>query len=65
MAWIVEFTDEFEGWWSGLSEAAQDAIDRVVGLLEQRGATLPFPHSSDVQGSKHGKHARAESSSGW
>jgi hypothetical protein len=54
MAWIVEFTDEFEGWWSSLSEAVQDAIDRVVGVLEQRGAALPFPLSSDVQGSKYG-----------
>jgi hypothetical protein len=54
MAWIVEFTDEFEGWWSGLDESVQDSIDRVVGVLEQRGPTLPFPHSSDVQGSKHG-----------
>ena len=54
MAWIVEFTDEFAGWWSGLSEGVQDAIDRVVGLLEQRGATLSYPHSSDVRSSKHG-----------
>lgn len=54
MAWIVEFTDEFAGWWSGLSEGVQDAIDRVARLLEQRGATLSYPHSSDVQSSKHG-----------
>lgn len=54
MAWIVEFTDEFEGWWSEVDESVQDAIDRVIGVLEQRGPTLRFPHSSDVQGSKHG-----------
>ena len=54
MDWIVEFTDEFEGWWTELDEAVQDAIDRVVGVLEQRGPTLPFPHSSDMQGSRHG-----------
>jgi hypothetical protein len=51
---VVEFTDEFERWWAKLDDSAQDAIDRSVSLLEHRGPTLPFPHSSDVRGSKHG-----------
>ncbi|MFW6031474.1 MAG: type II toxin-antitoxin system RelE/ParE family toxin [Myxococcota bacterium] len=54
MSWEVEFTDEFGAWWDELDEQAQDAIDRAVRLLESRGPTLPFPHSSDVQGSRHG-----------
>lgn len=54
MAWIIEYTHEFEGWWEGLDVTVQDAIDRSVGLLEKRGPTLPFPHSSDVRASKHG-----------
>jgi hypothetical protein len=54
MGWIVEFTNEFAGWWEGLDETVQDAIDRSVRLLEIRGPTLPFPHSSDVRGSRHG-----------
>ena len=54
MAWDVEFTGEFERWWAELDESVQDAIDRAVHLLEARGPTLPFPHSSDVRGSKHG-----------
>ena len=54
MAWHVEFTNEFEGWWTGLDESIQDAIDRTVHLLEARGPTLAFPHSSDVRGSRHG-----------
>jgi hypothetical protein len=54
MSWNVEFTNEFERWWTELDEAVQDAIDRVVHLLEARGPTLPFPHSSDVRGSMHG-----------
>ena len=33
--WNVEYTDEFEAWWSGLTNAAQDDIDRVVLLLEK------------------------------
>jgi len=54
MSWEVEVTDEFEAWWTDLAESTQDAVDRTVRLLEARGPTLPFPHSSDVRGSKHG-----------
>ena len=54
MAWNVEFTDEFENWWTELDDSVQDAIDRAVDLLEVRGPTLAFPHSSDVRGSRHG-----------
>ena len=54
MLWEVEYTDEFEEWWGVTSESVQDAVDRAVLLLEARGPTLPFPHSSDVRGSKHG-----------
>jgi hypothetical protein len=54
MSWEVEYTDDFEGWWIALDESAQDAIDRSVQLLEARGPTPPFPHSSGINGSKHG-----------
>jgi len=52
--WEVEFTDEFEAWWGTLEHDEQDAIDVVVGLLEERGPRLSFPHSSGVTTSKHG-----------
>ena len=52
MAWEVEFTDEFGAWWEELTQEEQDAIDRTVGLLEERGPTLSYPHSSDVKGSR-------------
>jgi hypothetical protein len=55
MAWDVEYTDEFEVWWASLSEPAQDEVDQSVHLLQARGPTLPFPHSSDVQRSRHGR----------
>lgn len=54
MSWEVEYTDEFEEWWNTLGEPIQDAIDRSVHLLEVRGPTLEFPHSSKVNGSCHG-----------
>lgn len=53
--WEVEFTEEFETWWSGLTEAQQIAIDAAVRLLEARGPTLDHPHSSDVRGSRHAR----------
>jgi hypothetical protein len=55
MAWEVEFTDEFGTWWGELTENEQDAIDRTIGLLEERGPTLGYPYSSDVKGSRHGR----------
>lgn len=54
MSWEVEFTDEFAAWWDDLNDDEQDSIDQIVGLLEARGPSLPFPYSSDVNGSKHG-----------
>ena len=52
--WNVEYTDEFEEWWETLNEDEQDAVDRSVGLLEDKGPSLKFPYSSDVRQSKHG-----------
>lgn len=54
MSWDVEYTNEFEEWWSRLSEDEQESVDASVHLLEDRGPQLGFPHSSGVAGSKHG-----------
>lgn len=51
--WQVEYTDEFETWWRHLSEAEQDDVAAVVGLLEENGPSLPFPYSSGVRASRH------------
>jgi len=51
----VEYTDEFGAWWEGLDEGTQIAIDATVRLLETKGPQLPFPHSSDVRGSRFGQ----------
>lgn len=54
MSWNVEYTDEFGDWWSGLSEDEQESLAASVRLLEERGPALGFPHSSGINGSKHG-----------
>ena len=53
MTWSVEYTDEFGGWFGTLVEGVQDDIARVVGLLEAKGAQLPFPYSSGIVGSRY------------
>ena len=55
MAWEIEFTDEFERWWSGLSEGEQVSVDSSVRLLAEAGPTLPHPHSSGVSSSRHSR----------
>lgn len=52
-AWEVEYTDELEEWWNSLNEAEQDSIAVVVGLLEEEGPKLGFPHSSGISSSRH------------
>lgn len=51
--WEVEYTDEFGGWWDGLTEAEQESVDAHVRLLEERGPQLGHPYSSGIARSKH------------
>jgi hypothetical protein len=53
VAWEVEFSDEFGGWWDGLTAAEQKSVDFTVSLLQAVGPTLKMPHSSGIQGSRH------------
>ncbi len=53
MGWEVEYTDEFELWWSELNESEQVDVSAVVQLLEVKGPQLSFPHSSGINGSVH------------
>ena len=55
MEWEVEYTDQFEEWWETLTEGEQEDVAAVVGLLEIKGPFLPFPYSSDIEGSKFGQ----------
>jgi DNA-binding Xre family transcriptional regulator len=49
----VEYTNEFGDWWDELGTSEQDAVDVVVGLLQQRRPGLAFPFSSGAKGSRH------------
>ena len=51
----VEYTDEFECWWNGLSPDDQAAAGRVVEMLVRRGLTLRHPLTSSVKSSRHGQ----------
>jgi hypothetical protein len=47
----VIVTADFEKWWDGLAVEEQKSVAVLVAMLEERGATLPFPYSSGVTGS--------------
>jgi hypothetical protein len=57
VAWDVEDTDEFAGWFEGLNEEEQVSVGRVVELLVEHGPWLPFPYSSGIARSRH-RHMR-------
>ena len=57
----VEATEEFEAWFLALTDKDAQAVARVVGLLEEKGVALGFPHSSDVMGSKALRELRVQS----
>ena len=64
MAWEVEYADQFGDWWRELSEGQQDAVAARVALLAERGPHLPYPYSSDINGSRHGVMRELRSQAG-
>ena len=48
MAWDVEYTETFAGWWEGLSEAEQEDVAVKVKLLEKAGPALGRPHADSL-----------------
>src|ERR1019366_939325 len=56
----IVVTTEFVAWWDGLTEAEQASVSAVVDLLELFGATLGFPHSSALVGSKKLRELRIQ-----
>ena len=55
MLYEVEYTNELESWWDELSARAQDDVSRVVKMFAEQGPQLPYPHSSAVRQSRHGR----------
>lgn len=55
MEYEVEYTDIFEGWWHTLTEGEQEDVSATVGLLEELGPNLGFPHSSAIKGKASSK----------
>lgn len=53
VAWEVEFTDEFDEWWDGLTVDEQNSIADGVYVLEEFGPTLARPQADTVRGSKY------------
>lgn len=45
--------NEFRDWYGALDVSDQDAVRRVVNLLEHRGVGLGEPYSSAIVGSRH------------
>ena len=50
----MEYTDEFGAWWDALDEDEQEDIAAKVGLLEERGPKLDYPHTSQIRQSRYG-----------
>ena len=51
--WEVEYTDEFEEWWTTLTMNDQAAVDRAVQELAERGPALGRPWVETITGSRH------------
>jgi hypothetical protein len=62
--WRVEYTNEFDAWWSKLSEDEQVVIAAKVELLEKHGPSLPRPHSDVIVTSKHSNMKELRGKSG-
>lgn len=54
MAWEIEGTDTFVGWFGGLTGDEKESVIASVDLLEARGTTLGFPHTSAIATSRFG-----------
>jgi hypothetical protein len=51
VAWDIEYTDEFENWWEGLTSDEQESIAYGVDLLSDQGPALARPYADTVNDS--------------
>lgn len=52
MSWEVEYTDQFETWWDGLTVDEQVALDQRIQKLTADGPALRRPVVGEIKGSK-------------
>jgi hypothetical protein len=52
LSWEVEYTDEFEAWWSDLDDDDQEKITAAVETLEEHGPNLKRPVVGDIVNTK-------------
>jgi hypothetical protein len=53
MAWEVEVSDEFAGWYDSLNEEEWESVNSGVEKLEKFGPTLGRPYVDTLVGSRH------------
>ena len=53
MAYEIEATDEFEGWYLALDQADRERVTAAVDELEDRGPGLARPRVDTLKGSRH------------
>ena len=51
--WGVEYSDQFGQWWDSLDSEEQESVNTKVILLQQKGPSLPRPHSDTIKTSRH------------
>jgi hypothetical protein len=51
--WEVEYTDQFETWWTTLTQEEQAAIEAAVAALQRDGPALGRPLVDTIKGSRH------------
>jgi hypothetical protein len=62
LSWAVEYTDQFEVWWDGLSMDEQGAVAIAVEALEECGPALGAPIRRHGQGLAASEHEGAAAS---
>jgi hypothetical protein len=62
--WEIEFTDQFEDWWTGLDLAQQAAVAGRVELLVEQGPDLGRPVVDSITDSRHNNMKELRASKG-
>lgn len=56
MAWVIQYTAEFNQWWNTLTEQDQEVLRSKINRLAFYGRTLSAPHSKPLKGLRHPLH---------